>query len=430
MKKFLKENKLAIGGISVTMVLAFVAVFTALRLYSLRAPNAPESNPGATDLQCQNGDQNRDQNMWLICECPNGCTQKCDNSAGGGGCGWTCDQNCRLVPKGTNPQGTCTQTDYVHSGSSNYCGVANISCGSTCQGNPNGGSTPIPSPKGLCDDSCTQDSDCEVTAPTGAQLTCNKTIGKCVNRLCPNDTVVGNNCDCRTAVQQCGQPCGGGYPLCGAGSTCVYVNGPTCNASSTANPTTYCVPVPLPAGYSAAHCEVRDTGNAYLLQGTKTTFTAAQVAQLCNPVSTPTGTPISTPTGTPTGTPTATPTVVTAACTALTFTLVTQTGTPTATPTSTPTDTPTGTPTPTPTSTATATPTGTATATPTTTATATATPTGTATSTPTTQGTSTPIAQGTSTPGPQLPNAGIAWPTVLLVVLGMLMMGAAIFFAM
>ncbi len=48
----MKQNKAALIIILVTLVLAGVAVFTALRLYQLRqepvAPNVPQSTPGAT----------------------------------------------------------------------------------------------------------------------------------------------------------------------------------------------------------------------------------------------------------------------------------------------------------------------------------------------------------------------------------------------
>lgn len=92
--------------------------------------------PGTS--QCQNGDQNRDQGSWLICECANGCSYKTDTTEGSGGSGWVCDQNCHTVPAGTRPSGACTQIDWVHSGSSNYCGVAEINCPASCQ---TGGST-------------------------------------------------------------------------------------------------------------------------------------------------------------------------------------------------------------------------------------------------------------------------------------------------
>ncbi len=446
MKSFIIKNKLTVGAIFFTTALAIVTVITALGLNSLRAPNAPESRPDAADLQCQNGSQNRDQNMWLICECANGCTQKCDTSQGGGGCGWTCDQNCRLVPRGTQPQGSCTQVDYVHTGSSSYCGVANINCPTQCQT----GTGVITQPKGLCDDTCNTDADCENTSPTGARITCNTTIKKCVNTLCPGDTIPGNNCDCRTAVQTCGQPCGGGYPLCGAGSTCVYIKGPTCTASSVSNPTSYCVPVPFHTGYTAANCVSRDQGNSYLRQGTKTTFTSADIALACAapattaPSTSPTATASSSPTGTATSSPTSSPITapsITMACTKLSFTLSTTTPTATSSPTPsataspTPTTTATATSSPTPSATASPTPTSTVTSSPTNTPTTTktATPTSsptTSTATPTTNSTSTPTAVVTPSPKPQLPHAGVAWPTIALGMIGALLVGIAFIFTL
>jgi hypothetical protein len=95
--------------------------------------------------QCQDGNNNRDSDYVLLCECPNGCSYKTDNSTGGGGGGWVCDQNCHKVPKGTSSGATCQQTDFVHQGTSDYCGVSNITCPASCQGGGGGGS-PAPSP--------------------------------------------------------------------------------------------------------------------------------------------------------------------------------------------------------------------------------------------------------------------------------------------
>ncbi len=113
----------------------------------------PTPTPGAGTNQCQNGEQNRDQGYWLICECANGCSYKTDTTPGSGGSGWVCDQNCRRVPIGTRPSGTCTQIDWVHNGTSDYCGVAEINCPASCQtdvivptATPGGNPTPTPTP--------------------------------------------------------------------------------------------------------------------------------------------------------------------------------------------------------------------------------------------------------------------------------------------
>lgn len=113
----------------------------------------PLQSPTPTGMtrQCQNGTQNRDQGWWLICECTS-CKQKTDTSPGGGGTGWVCDDNCKRVPIGTRPQGACTQIDYVHEGTSDYCGVAEINCPTSCQTNPqptnppSGPTSPPPKP--------------------------------------------------------------------------------------------------------------------------------------------------------------------------------------------------------------------------------------------------------------------------------------------
>src|SRR3990167_5950377 len=51
MKEFFKQNKIAIVIVIATVILAAIALFTAIRLYQLRnqavAPTAPESRPGA-----------------------------------------------------------------------------------------------------------------------------------------------------------------------------------------------------------------------------------------------------------------------------------------------------------------------------------------------------------------------------------------------
>jgi hypothetical protein len=90
---------------------------------------------------CQDGTSSPDPNTWKICECPNGCHYKCDNSpGGGGGCGWVCDQSCREVPRGQTPSSDCWQIDYVKVGTGDYCGVAQIHCPPSCRGGDSGDS--------------------------------------------------------------------------------------------------------------------------------------------------------------------------------------------------------------------------------------------------------------------------------------------------
>ncbi len=87
----------------------------------------------ASGTQCQDGNNNRDQGSVLLCECANGCSLKTDSSAGGGGTGWVCDQNCRVVPAGTTSSAACSQIDFIHQGGSSYCGVSQINCPASCQ---------------------------------------------------------------------------------------------------------------------------------------------------------------------------------------------------------------------------------------------------------------------------------------------------------
>lgn len=163
-----------------------------------------------------------------------------------------------------------------------------------CATSGGGGPTPAPKP-GLCDDSCDEDSDCAAQSPAGALLQCNKTLKRCVNKLCPNDTKIGNNCDCKTATQGCGEPCGGGYPLCGAGYACRFIKGPTQCVTSTSNPRAFCIPQPPPSGYSLPKCTAGDTGNSYVKRDSdgKSTWTQAEIIQtFCQvPTATPTATP-------------------------------------------------------------------------------------------------------------------------------------------
>ena len=87
-----------------------------------------------------------------------------------------------------------------------------------------------------------------------------------------------------------------------------------------------------------------------------------------------------------------------------------------------------GTPTPTPTATPTATPTGSPTATPTGTPGATSTPTPVSTATP--GPTSTPIAGATPTEEPALPDAGISFPTIFGIGLGIILLIGALLLAL
>lgn len=214
------------------------------------------------------------------------------NPPGGGGggapqCGCYGSGECVDKPNNegpTHPAGEC-----IFDNDKGYCVWDPGRCAS---GGGGGGSTSTPKP-GLCDDNCNDDSDCADHSPAGALLTCNKTLGRCVNKLCPNDTNIGNNCDCKTAVQACGEPCGGGYPLCGTGYACRFVKGPTQCSTSTSNPRAFCIPQPPPSGYSLPKCTVGDTGNSYVKRDSdgKSTWTQAEIIQEFCQVTAPTATP-------------------------------------------------------------------------------------------------------------------------------------------
>ncbi|OGM31101.1 hypothetical protein A2803_05360 [Candidatus Woesebacteria bacterium RIFCSPHIGHO2_01_FULL_44_21] len=207
---------------------------------------------------------------------------------GGGGvpqCGCYGSGECVDKPNNegpTHPAGEC-----IMDNDKGYCVWDPGRCASG-----GGGDTSTPKP-GLCDDSCNSDDDC-ADMRNGAILKCNTTIKKCVNMLCPNDTIPRNNCDCRTPVQTCGEPCGGGYPLCGAGFSCAYIVGPSCTTSSTVKPTSYCMPSPIPSGYSLPKCVARDQFNSYIkrVSDGKSSWTQAEIIQtFCQPAATPTATP-------------------------------------------------------------------------------------------------------------------------------------------
>lgn len=188
----------------------------------------------------------------------------------------------------THPAGEC-----IMDNDKGYCVWDPGRCATGGGGNP-----PPPPPPGLCDDSCTKDSDCADHGSSGAPLMCNTTIKKCVSKFCPNDTIPGNNCDCRTPVQVCGQPCGNGR-VCATGFACRYIVGPICTTSSVSKPTSYCIPNPAPSGYSLPKCVSRDTNNAYIKRNSdgKNIWTKDEVyAEFCQPAATPVSTPVATPT--------------------------------------------------------------------------------------------------------------------------------------
>lgn len=114
-------------------------------------PTGSGVNP-TPPIACQDGTGSPDPDYVLLCECENGCYTKTDNSPGGDGrTGWVCDTNCRRVPKNTLPTKECFQIDYVKTGTSNYCGVKDVSSclKPVCQTNvppPQPSNTPVNTP--------------------------------------------------------------------------------------------------------------------------------------------------------------------------------------------------------------------------------------------------------------------------------------------
>jgi FlaG/FlaF family flagellin (archaellin) len=135
-----------------------------------------------------------------------------------------------------------------------------------------------------CGQSCNSDNDCIATTSQGIDVVCSG--GKCRNSLCTSDNAQGTICMC-TSKASCGQRCGYGSSkgTCVSGSSCTYITGPSCAATLN---NTYCVPLDN-ADVLRPKCVSRDTGNSYLKLAsdpTETTFTAADIADLCNPPTT------------------------------------------------------------------------------------------------------------------------------------------------
>ena len=88
--------------------------------------------------------------------------------------------------------------------------------------------------------------------------------------------------------RRCGQTCGTSAPgggLCGDGiSTCRYVNGPACAPTTLY---TYCIPDPIPTGWSIANCTVYDRGNSYVKNQSNLNPTPAEIQAACNAITNP-----------------------------------------------------------------------------------------------------------------------------------------------
>ncbi len=130
----------------------------------------------------------------------------------------------------------------------------------------------------ICGQTCNTNSDC--AGATAPEVTVECIEGTCQSRQCYDqggNTVAGTICSC-DFLNPCGSKCGADVGLCGAGSMCAYIAGPTCAIGNT-----YCIPWPLPGDNTAPKCVARDQYNNYLLGGDgKSTWTQAEVQALCN----------------------------------------------------------------------------------------------------------------------------------------------------
>lgn len=181
MKDFLKSKVVTIVILLATLILAGIAIFTAVRLYQLRqqavAPNAPESKPAAaTPSSCQ----------ALTFTLTVTCNQTC-----GGLTGTICPTGLVCIySNGTttapNPdaQGNCrnpdcnTETDCV-------CGTGTPTA--TPTSTPTGTPTPSGTPNS-CNGTCGSDSNCN------SGLVCSG--GYCRNSSCTSET----DCTCPTTT--------------------------------------------------------------------------------------------------------------------------------------------------------------------------------------------------------------------------------------
>jgi hypothetical protein len=160
-KKRPGKKGILIAGLLMILLTLPIAVFfisqrsasTDIRSRAVDDGTYPTITPTATPIpsggSCQDGTGTADPDNWLICECGSqmGCSSYNDTTTGGGGWGWVCNQNCRKVPRGTNPQGDCTQIDTIRPGGQDYCAVVSVNCPESCRGStPPGDNTPTLTP--------------------------------------------------------------------------------------------------------------------------------------------------------------------------------------------------------------------------------------------------------------------------------------------
>ena len=201
---FLKKNLVTILIVLATLVLAGIAIYTAIRLYQLRqttvAPNAPSSQPAAfqagvdcTTLTTQDACQAAEC-TWKINE-KNANRSKCTK---GDACLISFSINQVSTPTPT-PTGSATASP-SGSPTASPSGSPTASPSGSASATPTPTATPVPPLS--CGDSCSDNTDC-----TNSMVCSN---GICRNPSCLNAV----NCVCSTATT----PPGTGTPLAQAPS--------------------------------------------------------------------------------------------------------------------------------------------------------------------------------------------------------------------
>jgi len=183
-------------------------------------------------------------------------------------------------------------------GEGNQCGDGGYCCGPTgTKTPPQSTPQPTPTPKAVCGEGCSVDSDCG-DSTLGVPVVCRE--GQCVNQTCYNsggDTVFGSRCDCQLP-NACGAPCGSGIGLCDEGYSCTYAAQSTCGGNGQG----ICVPrgteggrgpmtdVPLYDGsaFERMRCgeTTTDPENSFIYHPSfpNHVFTSAEVLEyICNP---------------------------------------------------------------------------------------------------------------------------------------------------
>ncbi len=195
-------------------------------------------------------------------------------------------------PPGWGPCGNCNcgHGGECHTNPGGQCVWDPGTCGSPPP--PPGGGDPCPADTCAgtccnygCGAPCIVTADCQ-GASSGVQCLVMSTGKRCVNPICPNDSIPsgGGACGC-SGGRLCGTQCAGG---CVSGSTCRHTNAPAgvCNSSND----TYCIGDTgngfntFNSNYVTPNCLVQDTGNSTLRRvsdGATTGFSLAQIQSTC-----------------------------------------------------------------------------------------------------------------------------------------------------